>query len=145
MSIAIIGGTGAEGSGLALRWARAGETVVIGSRDPQRALEAAAKLCETAPNQQAPAALTRAGQTALPVNRLALSSSPFRSIQAEMLKHLKPALRPGQILRTQRFPLQAQAAARRAPRRLARPGRPTGRGTRARWSFGGVGLSQCFS
>ena len=30
MTIAIVGGTGPEGSGLALRWARAGETVVIG-------------------------------------------------------------------------------------------------------------------
>ena len=31
--IAIVGGTGPEGSGLALRWARAGEQIVIGSRD----------------------------------------------------------------------------------------------------------------
>jgi len=31
--VAIIGGTGKEGFGLALRWARAGETVIIGSRD----------------------------------------------------------------------------------------------------------------
>ena len=35
--IAILGGTGPEGIGLALRWARAGETVIIGSRDAQRA------------------------------------------------------------------------------------------------------------
>jgi len=46
VTIAIIGGTGAEGSGLALRWARAGEIVIIGSRDAQRAAEAAAKLRE---------------------------------------------------------------------------------------------------
>ena len=38
--IAIIGGTGPAGMGLALRWARAGETVIIGSRD-ERAQEAA--------------------------------------------------------------------------------------------------------
>ncbi len=31
--IAVLGGTGPEGFGLALRWARAGETVIIGSRD----------------------------------------------------------------------------------------------------------------
>ena len=31
--IAVIGGTGPAGMGLALRWARAGETVIIGSRD----------------------------------------------------------------------------------------------------------------
>ena len=36
-TIAIIGGTGAEGTGLALRFARAGATVRIGSRDAERA------------------------------------------------------------------------------------------------------------
>ena len=36
-TIGVIGGTGAEGSGLAMRWARAGLAVVIGSRDAARA------------------------------------------------------------------------------------------------------------
>ncbi|MBV8477922.1 MAG: NAD(P)-binding domain-containing protein, partial [Acidobacteria bacterium] len=36
-AIAILGGTGALGQGLALRWARAGEEVIIGSRDRERA------------------------------------------------------------------------------------------------------------
>lgn len=35
--IAVIGGTGPQGRGLAYRWARAGHTVVIGSRDADRA------------------------------------------------------------------------------------------------------------
>ena len=35
--IAIIGGSGPVGMGLALRWARAGERIIIGSRDEQRA------------------------------------------------------------------------------------------------------------
>ncbi len=43
-SIAILGGTGKEGTGLALRWARAGRTVIIGSRSAERAAEAAANL-----------------------------------------------------------------------------------------------------
>ena len=43
-SIAIIGGTGAEGGGIALRLAKAGHRVVIGSRDPAKAKEAAAGL-----------------------------------------------------------------------------------------------------
>lgn len=42
--IAIVGGTGAEGSGLAVRWARAGYRVIIGSRSAERAAEAAAGL-----------------------------------------------------------------------------------------------------
>ncbi len=43
-TIAIIGGTGALGSGLALRWAMAGHTIVLGSRDRARAVETAAEL-----------------------------------------------------------------------------------------------------
>lgn len=37
MRIAVIGGTGKEGRGLAIRWARAGHQVVVGSRDRERA------------------------------------------------------------------------------------------------------------
>jgi NADPH-dependent F420 reductase len=43
-TIAVIGGTGAEGSGLALRWANAGHHVIIGSRDAARAQAAAEEL-----------------------------------------------------------------------------------------------------
>ena len=44
--IAIVGGTGPAGSGLAQRWARAGEHVVIGSRDAKRAQEVAAQIAK---------------------------------------------------------------------------------------------------
>ncbi len=40
-TIAVLGGTGPEGGGLALRWAQAGHTVIIGSRDASRAQAAA--------------------------------------------------------------------------------------------------------
>lgn len=43
-TISIIGGTGALGGGLARRWARAGLPVVIGSRDPAKAIAAADEL-----------------------------------------------------------------------------------------------------
>jgi hypothetical protein len=42
LSIAILGGTGKEGKGLAYRWAKAGYRILIGSRTPEKA-EAAAK------------------------------------------------------------------------------------------------------
>ena len=42
--IAIIGGTGDQGKGLALRWARAGFEIVIGSRDRERAKAASAEM-----------------------------------------------------------------------------------------------------
>jgi NADPH-dependent F420 reductase len=44
MRIAVLGGTGKEGRGLALRWARAGHAVSLGSRDAERACECAAQL-----------------------------------------------------------------------------------------------------
>lgn len=40
-TVAVLGGTGEQGRGLALRWARAGVRVVIGSRDAERAAEIA--------------------------------------------------------------------------------------------------------
>jgi hypothetical protein len=46
-TIAILGGTGHEGSGLGLRWARAGHRVIIGSRTPEKAHAAAAILNRT--------------------------------------------------------------------------------------------------
>ena len=49
-TIAIIGGTGAEGSGLAVRWAAAGYAVIIGSRDGERAATAAAELSALTPD-----------------------------------------------------------------------------------------------
>lgn len=42
--IAVLGGSGAEGSGLAYRWARAGHEVTLGSRSVETATEAAEKL-----------------------------------------------------------------------------------------------------
>lgn len=44
VTIAILGGTGHEGSGLAARWARAGHRVILGSRSAERAAEVAAAM-----------------------------------------------------------------------------------------------------
>ncbi len=47
-TVAVIGGTGKEGSGLAMRWARAGYDVVIGSRSEEKGARVAAELNERA-------------------------------------------------------------------------------------------------
>ena len=44
MVVAVLGGTGKEGSGLAMRLAHGGYQVIIGSRDAQRAADHAAKM-----------------------------------------------------------------------------------------------------
>ena len=48
MNIAILGGTGKEGAGLALRWAQAGHSIIIGSRDAERARAKATELRDQA-------------------------------------------------------------------------------------------------
>ena len=42
--IAVLGGTGDEGQGLAFRWAQAGYPILIGSRSPDKAASAAAEI-----------------------------------------------------------------------------------------------------
>ena len=46
VNIAILGGTGKEGAGLATRWALAGHSIIIGSRDAERARAKATQLRE---------------------------------------------------------------------------------------------------
>src|SRR3989442_6621910 len=46
MNIAIVGGTGKEGAGLGARWALAGHSIIIGSRDEERAKTKAAEMRE---------------------------------------------------------------------------------------------------
>ena len=102
-AIPIIGGTGALGYGLALRWARAGRAVVIGSRSAERAAEAARKLSELAPDAEI---------EGLPNEQAAKQASvvfltvPFRA-QSENLNNLREALQPGQILVDCTVPLAA--------------------------------------
>lgn len=44
LTLAVLGGTGKEGKGLAYRWAKAGYRVIIGSRTPEKARQTAAEL-----------------------------------------------------------------------------------------------------
>jgi len=46
LTIAVLGGTGKEGKGLAYRWAQAGYKVLIGSRSPERAVTTASEIME---------------------------------------------------------------------------------------------------
>jgi NADPH-dependent F420 reductase len=46
LTVAVLGGTGKEGKGLAYRWAKAGYQVLIGSRTPEKAITAAAEIIE---------------------------------------------------------------------------------------------------
>ncbi len=54
-TIAILGGTGDLGTGLAIRWSKAGHKIVIGSRTQQKADQAVANLLKVSPNTPAEA------------------------------------------------------------------------------------------
>ena len=93
--IAILGGTGPAGMGLGLRWARAGETIIIGSRDGQRAQEAAEKIKKSMGERAQVSGMENSPACAA-ANILVLTV-PFEG-QAALLKQLKPAIRAGSIL-----------------------------------------------
>ena len=93
-SIPIIGGTGALGFGLALRWARAGQRIVIGSRDAGRAAEAAGRVRDAIPNADVDGLANAAAAARGPVVFLTV---PFRA-QSEILQAIHPSLRAGQLL-----------------------------------------------
>jgi NADPH-dependent F420 reductase len=113
--IAIGGGTGAEGMGLALRWARAGADIVIGSREAQRASDAALEVSKRA---GAPARVRgMENAEAVAGADVVVLTVPF-SGHAAMLKSLKPAFRPGTVLIDTTVPL-ASSVGGSATRTLA--------------------------
>ncbi|MCD6015621.1 MAG: NADPH-dependent reductase [Solirubrobacterales bacterium] len=102
-AIPIIGGTGALGYGLALRWARAGHAVVIGSRSEERAAEAARTLTQRAPDAEIEGLPNQLAAKQGPVVFLTV---PFRA-QSENLNNLREVLEPGQLLVDCTVPLAA--------------------------------------
>ena len=106
--IAVLGGTGPEGFGLALRWAQAGETVIIGSRDATRAQDAANKIKQRAPGANISGSENIAACAAADLLVLTI---PFEG-HAALLKQLKPAIRPGSIVIDTTVPLAASVGGR---------------------------------
>ena len=114
--VPIVGGTGALGFGLAVRLARAGVPVIIGSRGADRAQEAAAKARERVPDGEIEG-LENA--EAVPRGDIVFLTVPFRA-QSENLTNLREVLRPGQILVDATVPLAA-AISGKATRLLGVP------------------------
>ena len=106
--IAIVGGTGPEGRGLALRWARTGESIIIGSRDPERAK---AKASEVAAKAGAGKVEGMENSAAVAASDLVVLTVPFAA-QSGILKQLKPAFRTGAILIDATVPLAAAVGGR---------------------------------
>lgn len=106
-TISIIGGTGALGTGLARRWAKAGLNIIIGSRSEAKAVESAAALAEAAP------AASIIGMENLAAARnadLAVLTVPFAH-QKPTLERIGPGL-TGKILVDTTVPLMPPKVAR---------------------------------
>jgi 8-hydroxy-5-deazaflavin:NADPH oxidoreductase len=107
--IAIIGGTGPAGMGLALRWARGGETIIIGSRDAERARKAAATVQQRiGPHAKVSGLENSAACAAADILMLTV---PFEG-QASLIKKLKSAMTDGSILIDATVPLAASVGGR---------------------------------
>ncbi len=96
MTIAILGGTGPQGSGLALRFARAGIPIAIGSRDGERAATAAADLHARLPDSAAAISGMTNEEAVAAAEEFVILSVPYSGHDAT-LAAMKPLL-GGKIL-----------------------------------------------
>ena len=100
-AIAILGGTGDQGLGLALRFAKAGRPVVIGSRKLERALSAAAEVASLVPGADV---VGLSNEDATRRAEIVILSVPFE-FTAATVKSLREVLAPGQVLVSMAVPL----------------------------------------
>jgi 8-hydroxy-5-deazaflavin:NADPH oxidoreductase len=106
--VSIIGASGALGFGLAVRLARAGGEVVIGSRDPERADQTVTRARQAVPD----GSLRGMGNAeAAAASELLILAVPFRN-QSETLHNLRDVLRSGQLLIDATVPLAAAVGGR---------------------------------
>ena len=92
-TIAIVGGTGAEGGGLAVRLAHAGHTVILGSRSAEKAAAVAAELNQIADGSRISGSANPAAAAAASI---VLLTVPFAG-QMQTLREIAPQL-AGKIL-----------------------------------------------
>lgn len=103
--VAIVGGTGALGSALAIQLARAGVAVRIGSRSDVSAAEAVRKIKDRLDDPEAPVTGHVTAEAVEGVEIVFLTV-PFRA-HSENMTNLKPLLQPGQLLVDTTVPLAA--------------------------------------
>jgi 8-hydroxy-5-deazaflavin:NADPH oxidoreductase len=103
----VIGGTGDQGFGLALRWAKAGYEVIIGSRSQERAQEASKKVNDAIGHNVRITGL--ANPDATKQADIVVLSVPFEGFN-EIFKAIKPFLREGQLVVSVIVPLESSIA-----------------------------------
>ncbi len=140
--VAVIGGTGAEGGGLAKRWAAAGHTVIIGSRSAERAAAKADEI-DQALDGHAGAAQARgaANEAAAAEAEIVVLTVPYGA-HADTLGSLRETVQ-GKILVDCTVPLKPPKISARAIAR-SRLRRAGGAGPAGRGGARGLRLPECF-
>jgi len=105
----VLGGAGEEGFGLALRWAIAGYQVFVGSRNPDRATEAAKTIAQTAGRPVRVSGLSN--ENAVSQADVIVVTVPFAAL-IDTLRTVKPRFRPGQVLVNVSVPLETAVGGR---------------------------------
>lgn len=104
-AVAIVGGSGALGSALALRLAAAGVPIILGSREPARATESAERLRDRLPAGAAPITPC-SNHEAVQGSELIVLAVPFRN-HSETFTALRGSFRAGQLVVDTTVPLAA--------------------------------------
>jgi 8-hydroxy-5-deazaflavin:NADPH oxidoreductase len=117
MAIAIIGGTGDEGFGLALRFALAGEDVVIGSRSQERGAAAAEKAMQTLGDRVEGTVAGTSNEEAS-ASDVVFVTVPYAG-QADIYRSIREAIRPDAVVCDTTTPLAT--AVGRLPWQVVRP------------------------
>jgi len=99
----VIGGTGDEGYGLALRWAKHGYEVIIGSRDVEKAKAAASRIQSAVGTSSRVYGL--ANPEAASKADIIVVTVPFAALP-DTIKSLRPSIRAGQIVVNVTVPLE---------------------------------------
>ena len=106
--VAVIGGTGEEGFGLALRWAVAGMEVVIGSRAAERAEQAAARLLTRVPQARVSGAVNDRAAASCPI---VVVTVPFAG-QAATYRSIAPSISDDTVVVDCTVPVAAAVGAK---------------------------------
>ena len=108
--IAVIGGTGAEGSGLAARWTHAGYRVIVGSRNADNALETAKEIGAEGMDNAAAAATCNIAVLTVPFAAQRATLISLREVlQGKILVDVTVPLVPPKVMRV-RLPEEGCAA-----------------------------------
>lgn len=139
-TVAILGGTGAEGFGLALRWAHAGVPLIIGSREAEKGQAAAERLRQAVPDAAASVKGTTNPDAAAAAGIVVLTV-PIAA-QIATIKSVRERLSPGTIFVDATVPVGAAMGDRVA--HLFTPWSGSAAQQAAAWAPAGVRVVSAF-